>query len=192
MKNVMFLLALLCGLVVQTAEAETAADKMRATLERNFQACNTESIGELMDTQARGLAKEELDKFRAAAVELFEDTDVYLRLEDFQLLQIKGQFAAARVVQVTLPADETVRNNPNACERFYRNHTMLLPEHERVSYVQTFKREGSTWRLWQIVTKPEPVGEGASREAPVVSDCRNGRCRTKSAPQSGGAINVFR
>lgn len=190
MRSFVFACLVLCG-VVATA-AETAADKMRATLERNFQACNNENIEELMDTQARSLPKADMDQFRAEAEELFEETDVYLRLEDFQLLQIKGNFAAARVVQVTLPADEAVRNNPDECERFYRNHTMLLPAHERVAYVQTFKREGSTWRLWEIVTKPEPVDERGSGQTQILSDCPNGQCRKKPTVSSGGAVSVFR
>lgn len=190
MKKLLFALVVLCGVVGQAAD--TAADKMRSTLERNFQACNNENIEELMDTQARSLPKADMDKFREEAEELFEETDVYLRLEDFQLLQIKGNFAAVRVVQVTLPGDEAARNNPDECERFYRNHTMLLPAHERVAYVQTFKREGNTWRLWEIVTKPEPVDAVGSALTPVVSDCPNGRCQKKPAVSSSGAVSVFR
>lgn len=190
MKKLLFVLIVLCGVVAQAAE--TAADKMRATLERNFQACNTESIEDLMDTQARSLPKADMDKFRDEAERLFEETDVYLRLEDFQLIQIKGNFAAAHVVQVTLPGDEALRNNPNECQRLYRNYTMLLPEHERVAYVQTFKREGNTWRLWEIVTEPKPVGKGGSAMTPAVSDCPNGQCRKKPAVSSSGPVSVFR
>lgn len=190
MKNLLFALFVLWG--VATHAAETAADKMRATLERNFQACNNESIEDLMDTQARGLPQEDMAQFREEAEKLFRETDVYLRLEEFQLLQIKGNFAAARVVQVTLPGDESLRNNPNECQRLYRNYTMLLPEHERVSYVQTFKREGGTWRLWEIVTKPEPVGPGGSQTTPAVSNCPNGQCRKKPTVSSSGAVSLFR
>lgn len=190
MKKLLFALVVLCGVCVQAGE--TATDKMRSTLERNFQACNNENIEELMDTQARSLPKADTDKFRDEAKRLFEETDVYLRLEDFQLLQIKGNFAAVRVVQVTLPGDEALRDNPNECQRLYRNYTMLLPEHERVAYVQTFKREGNTWRLWQIVTRPEPVGKGGGALTPVVSDCSNGRCQKKPAASSSGAVSVFR
>lgn len=179
-----------CVVSATLAFGASPAEATRAVLESNFQACNNEDIKALMDTQARSLPRAELNKFQAAAEKLFADTDVYLRLEEFQLLKVQGQYAAARVVQVTLPADEEIRSNPNACEKFYRNNTMLMPEHERVEYVQTFKREGGKWRLWQIVTKPEPVGEGGSQARPVVSDCANGQC--KRAVSVGGANSVFR
>ncbi|NDD53229.1 hypothetical protein EBZ39_05045 [bacterium] len=168
--------------------ADTDAEKIRAVLEDNFQACNKEDLELLMDTQARGLCKADLDQFRQEAKDMFADTDVYLRLEEFELVKKQLPFAAARVVQVTLPADENVRNNPNERQRFYRNHTMLLPEYERVEYIQTFKKEGGKWRLWQIVTKPSPVEKGGDRQtAPVVADCPNGQCR-KQRPSSTTSV----
>lgn len=172
-----FVFAFVAVSALAACAAESDAPRIRAVLEKNFQACNDENITALMDTQARTLPREDMNQFRAAAEKLFLDTDVYLRLEEFQLLKVQGQFAAARVVQVTLPADEKIRNNPNACERFYRNHTMLMPEHERVEYIQTFKREGGKWRLWEIVTKPKPVGEASTGDKPKgQSGCPNGQC----------------
>lgn len=174
MKCLVFILAAFGTLA---CAAESDAPKIRAVLEKNFQACNEEDMKALMDTQARTIPREELDKFQAAAEKLFAETDVYLRLEEFQLLKVQGQYAAARVVQVTLPADEKVRSNPSACERFYRSNTMLMPEHERVEYIQTFKREGGKWRLWEIVTKPTPVGEAKAGDKPEGQPgCPDGQC----------------
>lgn len=149
---------------------------IRNVLQRNFDACTHEDIKALMDTQARSLPRQDMVEFRAAAEKMFADTDVYLGLEDFELTQVKPPFAAARVVQVTLPKNEADRQNPDKCERLYRNHTMLLPAYERVEYIQTFKREGGKWRLWEIVTEPKPVQSGASQDTPVVANCPDGKC----------------
>jgi hypothetical protein len=42
------------------------------------------------------------EQFETEAGKMFEEMDVYLRLEDFQLIQFSPPFAAVRVVQVTL------------------------------------------------------------------------------------------
>ena len=170
-----------------TAVAETVESATRAVLEQNFQACTAENIEALMDTQARGLPKCEMDNFRKAAEELFAETDVYLRLEEFEITQVQLPFAAARVVQLTQPGDETVRQNPDEAERFYRNHTMLLPQYERVEYVQTFKRENGKWRLWEIVTEPQPVGDvGEQQQQVAAPTCRDGNCNLQ--PASGAVF----
>ena len=177
------LIAAIVFFAAQFARADEAA-KIQAVLQENFDACTREDIKSLMSTQARGLPKQDMVEFRAAAEKLFAETDVYLRLEDFELVKLQLPFAAARVVQVTLPKNEADRQNPNKCEQFYRNHTMLLPAYERVEYIQTFKREGGKWRLWEIVTEPKPVQSGSRQEVPVVSDCPNGRCMKTSSSAS--------
>jgi hypothetical protein len=183
MKSFVFMLVAVGALSARAADPNEA--KLRAVLERNFQACNEEDIKALMDTQARTLPRDEMAEFQSAAEKLFADTDVYLRLEEFQLLKVQGQFAAARVVQVTLPADESIRNNPDECERFYRNNTVLMPEHERVEYIQTFKREGGKWRLWEIVTKPVPVGEAQGVDKSGSGPgCPDGQCIRQPAESS--------
>lgn len=182
-----FMLGSAVAVVVNAADSDAA--QMRACLEDNFQACNNEDIEQLMDTQARSLPRNEMAQFRKEAEQLFADTDVYLRLEEFQVVKKQLPFAAVRVVQVTLPADESIRDNPDACQRFYRNITMLMPEHERVEYIQTFKRENGKWRLWEIVTKPTPVEKGGDRQnMRAVSNCPNGQCRVRSS----SANSVFR
>lgn len=185
-----YVAAMVLSLVVSAglafgAEHQAIATQTRAVLERNFQACNNEDITALMDTQARSLPKADMDEFRAEAEKMFADTDVYMRLAEFQLLKVQLPFAAARVVQVTLPGDEADRQNPEAARRFYRSHTMLLPEYERVEYIQTFKREGGKWRLWEIVTRPKPVDVPGARQAtPAAPNCQNGQCRKQSTTGS--------
>ncbi len=176
-------LSLMAGLMLLCASAfaESTETQLRIVLQRNFDACTHEDIDALMDTQARTLPKQDMLIFRQAAEKMFEETDVYLRLEECELLQVKGVFAAARVVQVTLPGDESARDNPDEQERFYRNHTMLLPAYARVEYIQTFKREGGKWRLWEIVTEPKPIGDGDDAEpSQNLQPCPNGNCNVQS------------
>ena len=131
------------------------ADKIRVVLQANFQACNEENLPALMDTLSRTMPGRQ--QFEAEAAQMFEDADVYLRLEDFQLTRFCPPFAAARVVQVTLPADEKDREAMSGRQRAYRGGTALLPEWERCVYTQTFHKSNGKWTLYLITDGPAPL-----------------------------------
>jgi hypothetical protein len=133
------------------------ADKIRVVLQANFQACNEENLPALMDTLSHTMPGRQ--QFEAEAAQMFEDADVYLRLEDFQLIQFSPPFAAVRVVQVTLPADEKDREAMSGRQRAYRGGTALLPEWERCVYTQTFHKSNGKWKLYLITEAPRTVGE---------------------------------
>jgi hypothetical protein len=134
---------------------EKEADQIRAALQANFQACNEENLDALMATCSReppGTAE-----FADQARQLFEQTDVYLRVADFELLELKPPYASARVIQITLPKDEKDRTSGDARQVFFRGNSALLPQWECVEYTQTFKKEQGKWKLYAITTKPKPA-----------------------------------
>ena len=134
------------------------ADKIRLVLQANFQACNEENLPALMDTLSHTMPGQQ--QFEAR--QMFEDADVYLRLEDFKLIQFSPPFAAARVVQVTLPADEKDREAISGPQQAYRGNSALLPEWERSVYTQTFHKSNGKWKVHLITDRP--------REAPVIGN----------------------
>jgi hypothetical protein len=134
---------------------EKDAEQIRAVLEANFQACNHENVEALMATCSREPPGTE--EFANEARKLFQDTDVYLRLADFELLELRPPFASARVIQITLPADEKDRTSGDARQVFYRGNSALLPQWECVEYTQSFKKENGRWKLYAITTKPKPA-----------------------------------
>jgi sensor domain CHASE-containing protein len=129
------------------------AERIREVLQANFQATNEENLPALMETIGHTMSGRQ--HFEAEAKKMFEDTDVYLRLEDFQLIEYRPLFAAVRVVQVTLPADEKDREAMSGRRRAYRGGTALLPEWERCVYTQTFHRENGKWKLHLITDRPQ-------------------------------------
>jgi len=129
------------------------ADKMRAVLEDNFRACTEENIEALVSTNSPDLPG--LAEFREESLKMFAETDVYLRLERFELVAYRPPFAVARVVQVTLPRDERAREAGSEFQQVYRGSTALLPEWERAVYTQQFKRTGGKWRLYGILARPQ-------------------------------------
>lgn len=136
------------------------ADKIRVVLQANFQACNEENLPALMETLSHTMPGQQ--QFEAEARQMFEDANVYLRLEDFKLIQFSPPFAAARVVQVTLPADEKDREAVSGPQQAYRGNSALLPEWERSVYTQTFHKSNGKWKVHLITDRP--------REAPVIGD----------------------
>ena len=136
---------------------EKEADKIRVVLQANFQACNEENLPALMETLSHTMPGQQ--QFEAEARQLFEDADVYLRLEDFKLIQFSPPFAAARVVQVTLPAAEKDREAISGRQQAYRGNSALLPEWERCVYTQTFHKSNGKWKVHLITDMP--------REAPA-------------------------
>lgn len=178
-----------------TKAVQKEADKCREVLQANFQACNEENLPVLMSTLDRQLPKR--DEFEQEARAVFADVDMYMRVKEFELLEVRGPWAAARVVQLTLPANEKDREAGTAQQVFYRQNSMLLPEYDLVEYTQMFHKSGGKWRLWLVTTQPRPaqgatlsatsenvtadgrVMPGVSPATSVFGNCANGRCRAR-------------
>lgn len=138
-----------------TKAIEKEAEQIRAVLQANFRACNEENLNALMATCSReppGTAE-----FADQARQLFKQTDVYIRMADFELLELKPPYASARIIQITLPADEKDRTSGDAKQVFFRGNSALLPQWECVEYTQSFKKENGRWKLYAITTKPKPA-----------------------------------
>lgn len=162
--------------------------KIRAALEENFAAYNAEDVPRMMKSLSPTLP--DRNEFARQSAKLFADTDAYISIKDFELLEVRGQFATARVVQATMPAQDTPE--PSADEAYYRENSKLLPSEEEVEYVQAFKKEGGKWRLWLVMTQPRkpyvgytddgvyhgPGSAKINREngVNVRSYCPNGNC----------------
>jgi hypothetical protein len=64
--------------------AKREAQKMRAVLEENFQACNEENLKKLLGTTSRFTGTpQQMAEFATEAKQMFESCDVYMRLVDF-------------------------------------------------------------------------------------------------------------
>jgi len=139
--------------------AQREAKKMRAVLEENFQACNEENLKKLLGTTSRFTGtSEQMAEFSAEAKQMFEDTDVYMRLVDFQLTDFSPPIAYATVIQLTLPADEKGSDEDLANRKLgtthFRSNSALLPEYELCSYRQRFNFEGGKWKVHKVVSRP--------------------------------------
>jgi hypothetical protein len=139
--------------------AQREAKKMRAVLEENFQACNEENLKKLLGTTSRFTGTpQQMAEFAAEAKQMFEDTDVYMRLVDFQLTDFSPPIAYATVIQLTLPAEEK-RSDEDIANRklgttHFRSNSALLPEYELCSYRQRFNFEGGKWKVHKVVSRP--------------------------------------
>lgn len=169
------------------AEHPAEAD-IRAALDQNFDAYNRENVKDMLATLSPTLPRRE--EFAQQAAELFRDNDAYISVRDFELLEVKGQYAAARVVQGTMAREDAPK--PTEEQAFYRENSKLLPSEEETEYVQAFKKEGGKWRLWLIMTQPRKPyvgytddgvyhGPGAAEinrknGVNVRSHCPNGNC----------------
>lgn len=194
MKIMLCVVALFWSLGPQFAWAKPE-DEIRAALEKNFQAINEENVPVLMSTLDRQLPKR--DEFEQEARAVFADVDMYMRVKEFELLEVRGPWAAARVVQLTLPANENARELGTNQQVFYRQNSMLLPEYDLVEYTQMFHKSGGKWRLWLVTTQPQPaqgatlsatsdnvttdgrIMPGPSPSRSVFGNCANGRCRVQ-------------
>ena len=143
------LIGALAFLAFQYARGDEAQN-IEAALEENFAAYNAEDVPRMMKSLSPTLP--DRNEFARQAAKLFADTDAYISIKEFELLEVRPPFAVARVVQVTMPAKDMPA--PTEDEAYYRENSKLLPSEEEVEYVQAFKKEGGKWRLWLVMTKP--------------------------------------
>jgi hypothetical protein len=139
--------------------AQREAVKMRVVLEENFQAINEENLRKLLGTMSRTTGTpQQMQEFAAEAKQMFEDTDVYMRLVDFKLIDFSPPIAHATVIQLTLPADEEASDADLANRKLgtthFRSNSALLPEYELCSYRQRFNFERGKWKVHKVVSKP--------------------------------------
>ena len=139
--------------------AQREAQKMRAILEENFQAVNDENLPKLLATTSRfTVTPQQMNQFAAEAKQMFEDTDVYMRLVDFKLTKFQPPRAYAMVTQLTLPAEEQGTDAEHGGRKLGRteflNKSALLPEYELCTYKQRFNFEGGKWKVHRVVSEP--------------------------------------
>jgi hypothetical protein len=126
-------------------------DEIRSVLEANFRACNEKDVGALMDTCS--VMMHDREGFRRESQILFREKDVHYSLEDFEIVLIRGNYAEARVVQVTYTEG---RDSDSESRRRFRNGTTLLPSEECVEYMASFRREGGSWKCLATISDPIP------------------------------------
>ena len=134
-------------------EQEAAA--IRAIMEANFQAINQKNVPRLLGTCSS--ESPDLDEFTQEARDLFEKTDVFVRLVDFELLTLGPLEATAKITQLTLPADEKDRTQGLPRQVFFKSRSALLPKWECCEYTQSFRNENGRWKLYLIEDEPKPV-----------------------------------
>jgi len=165
---------------------EQVEDECRMVLEKNFNGVNTEDLKMIVSTFSKEASSGQyIRDFTEEATKMFEETDVYIRLVDFKLYELRPPFATAMVIQMTLPADEKDRE-PVRHQRLglnYRHHSALLPEFEMVVYSQIFRYENGKWKVHAGAGVPLPTDQKelpASLPRPVAADaakCANGNCQ---------------
>jgi len=149
----------------------------RSVLEQNFAAVVAEDLKALRRTSAKDAGtKQQQDEFCEEAKQMFESTDVYMRLVDFRILRVQMPMAEAMVLQLTLPADEADRE-PVLHQRLgvnFKHHSALLPEYELVTYKQLFKYENGKWKVHLVSSVPVAA---EANKLPEQADCPNGNCQ---------------
>ena len=141
-------------LAAHTAYAQTNMEKAQAgvtaAMMRNFEACNIEDIDKVMDSCS--LEMPDRDKFKRETLIVFKDKDIYYRLLECELLEVKFPYALAKIRQQTSLEDRTANDQT---QRLYRNSSALIPD-EYVEYLNTFKYEDGEWKLLVIVSEMRP------------------------------------
>jgi hypothetical protein len=148
-------------------------DDLRAALDQNFAAYNAEDAAALTATLSPDLPG--LPEFQREAARLFEETDSYISVREFEVLAVRGNVAKTRVVQHTVTGDSESSG--------YRQHSMLMPKYPTVEYVQYFKKVRGKWKLGLVEEEPRRVEDTpniaqASQPAgrSVFGNCANGTC----------------
>lgn len=162
-----------------SAPPASEINAIRSVLEENFQATTAEDLPRLMATISSKAP--ERDQFAKESQDVFDRTDVYVRLDDFQMVGWQPPFAAARVVQTTLPKEENDRQEGNV---YYATNSALLPEAETVEYIQVFLKERGKWKVHEITSAPQTIKAKGETQ-----NCRNGKCGVHNTTTGGG---VFR
>lgn len=179
---VVLVVAFVAGLAMVACFGETdipqnEATALRAVMEENFQATTTEDLSRLMATiSSKAPDREEFAKESQA---LFNRTDVYVRLDDFEVIGYREPYANVRIVQTTLPKDEADRQAGNV---YYATNSALLPEAETVEYVQLLLKENGKWKVHRINSSIRPVNLEARKA------CADGKCGARVSPSSGSAF----
>lgn len=159
--------------------AQKIETQCRAILEQNFAAVAAEDLKALRRTSAKDAGtREQQNDFCEEAKQMFEDTDVYMRLVDFRLLRVQMPMAEAMVLQLTLPADEADRA-PVLHQKLglnFRHHSALLPEYELVTYKQLFKYENGKWKVHLVSSVPVAADANKLPEQSQ-PNCPNGNCQ---------------
>lgn len=118
----------------------------------NFEACNWEDIDAVMKSCADAMP--DRDRFRRETVASFEEKDIRYSLVRCEVLDVRLPWAKARIVQDTHVLDRKSKDQDQAA---FRNSSALLPEGERVEYINTFKKEHGKWKLYLIVSEMQVV-----------------------------------
>jgi len=137
-------------------------EEMLEVLSENFRACNDEDIKGLMATCSVDMPDRE--GFREESEILFREKDIRYSLIEFELTEVSGNYAEARVVQAT-HAENRTSDSPR--REFVRHGTTLLPRHECVEYMVAFKREGGKWKCLATISEPVPFDKPAARADPA-------------------------
>lgn len=135
----------------QSVNRQEIQDGVTQAMHENFEACNNEDVLSTMNSCS--LEMPERDKFEKELAQVFKDKDIYYRLIECELLEVKFPYALARIVQETYLED---RSYVNEDQGKYRNSSALVPD-ECVEYLNTFKYEGGKWKLLVIVSEMKPV-----------------------------------
>lgn len=140
--------------VIATAAGPDArtAEQIRKAMVQNFEACNLEDIDAVMDSCADAMPGR--GKFRKETMDTFKEKDIHYSLVECELLEVRPPWAKARIVQDTHVLDPS---SSNAEQAAFRNSSALLPDGQRVEYINTFKRENGKWKLYLIVSEMRPV-----------------------------------
>jgi len=166
------------------AASPRVANELRAAMMVNFDACNREDVDALLASCAESMPRQR--QFRQESERTFAEKDIYYRLLDLTNVEVKGEWARARVVQETITRDD--RSSADSKADFYREHSGLLTANEVVEYLQVFRKERGKWKLYMIVSKPRPLssseavkefkraGVKPATQSVFRTNCANGQC----------------
>ncbi len=143
---------LLWTVAVAAPPTEQEQQQITDAMTINFEACNMEDIHAVMKSVASAMPGRE--RFRDETVTTFKQKDIHYSLVECEVLDVQLPWAKARIVQDTLVLD---RQSADVDQAKYRNSSALLPQGERVEYINTFKKENGRWKLYLIVTEMKPV-----------------------------------
>lgn len=148
---VLFFFVLPTVAFAQNPSKESIQDGVTQAMNENFEACNKEDV--LATMNSCSLEMPDRDKFEMELRQVFRDKDIYYRLVECELLEVKFPYALARIVQETYLENRTSATLEQGA---YRNSSALVPD-ECVEYLNTFKYENGRWKLLVIVSEMKTV-----------------------------------
>lgn len=164
-RNVQWLLvaALFAGMafaaVVNAKAADNLQDQLTRVTQENLEASNREDLAGVLKTMSAEMPQREL--FISQCKKEWAQSDVYIRLDDLQVVRVKLPYAIANLTQ-------TISGGPDGEPEDLSDTFRLRTSNPTTTTAVLFKRERGKWKI---------VASLGDAQTAAPAPCANGNCR---------------